>query len=75
MQHEEWTRALDILAFLEQVNGNELPSEHFDYDPNRAMWSTHDRGNGEQVAWLCWGLVECRKLVGLSALPGSPGPA
>jgi hypothetical protein len=65
----EWGRALDILEFLEQVNGKGLPSEAFVYDAGRDSWSTRDRGNGEQVAWLCWGLVECRKAVGTSPLP------
>ena len=69
VKHEEWTRALDILSFLEQVNGKGLPSEAFVYDTSRDTWSIRDRGNGEQVAWLCWGLVECRKSIGLSALP------
>ena len=70
VRHREWDRARDILAFLEQVNGRDLPGETFVLDTKSDTWSTRDRGNGEQTAWLCWGLVECRKHIGLSALPG-----
>lgn len=68
-QQGEWNRVLDILSFLEQVNGDDLPSEAFVYDSKTDNWSLRDRGNGEQVAWLCWGLVECRNILGLPPLP------
>lgn len=68
-QRKEWTCIRNILRFLEQANGDGLPSEAFIYDATTDQWACRDRGNGEQTAWLCWGLVECRKAVGLCALP------
>lgn len=69
VRNGEWKRVLDILAFLKQVNGEGLVSEAFIYDAEKDTWTLRDRGNGEQAAWLCWGLVECRKSAGLPPLP------
>lgn len=65
----QWKRVLDILSFLKQVNGDGFLSEAFVYNIDEDQWSVRDRGNGEQAAWFCWGLIECRKILGLDALP------
>ncbi|MDD2392906.1 MAG: hypothetical protein PHN99_01435 [Eubacteriales bacterium] len=67
LRKNEWDRIYDWVRFLDRINKTELFAENF--IPGDHGWTYNDPGNGEQCAWLCWGLALLRKSLGLSAAP------
>ena len=67
LRKNEWGRICDWVRFLDRINKTELFAENF--IPGEHGWTYNEPGNGEQCAWLCWGLAKLRRALGLSGKP------
>lgn len=63
----DYTRILDWILFLEEVNTCDLLAENL--IPKGGKWLIADAGNGEQCTWWCWAIAKLRKELGMSAAP------